>query len=120
MKKIFSLFWYSEGNMFSLEKGAVSLFKLMLGNLKVGELSYDGSLWRFSYSEEFKRQKEVLPLVNFPTKEKEYESEELWPFFASRIPSDAQLQTTNTRDIVSSLKRYGRSTIANAFVLLPA
>ena len=56
MKKIFSLFWYPEDNKFSLEKGAVSLFKLMLGNLKVGELSYDGSRWRFSYSEEFKRQ----------------------------------------------------------------
>lgn len=120
MKKILSLFWYSEDNEFSLENGTVSLFKLILGSLKVGELSYDGSLWRFSYSEEFKRQKEVLPLVNFPTKDKEYEAEELWPFFASRIPSDAQLQITGPRDIVSSLKRYGRSTIANAFILLPA
>ncbi len=120
MKKILSLFWYPEDNKFILEKGAVSSFKLMLGNLKVGELSFDGSLWHFSYSEEFKKQKDILPLVNFPTKDKEYVSEELWPFFASRIPSDAQLQTTNTRDIVTSLRRYGRSTIANSFVLLPA
>lgn len=120
MKKIFSLFWYPEDNKFSLEKGVVSFFKLMLGNLKVGELSYDGSTWRFAYSEEFKAQKDILPLVNFPTKDKEYESAELWPFFASRIPSDAQLQSTGARDIVSSLKRYGRSTITNSFELIPA
>lgn len=120
MKKIFSLFWYPGDNKFSLDNSVVSFFKLMLGNLKVGELSYDGTLWRFSYSEEFKAQKEIMPLVNFPTKEKEYESSELWPFFASRIPSEAQLQSTGERDIVSSLKQYGRTTITNAFILIPA
>lgn len=57
-----------------------------------------------------------MPLVNFPNKEKVYESKELWPFFASRIPSNTQLQAGKTKeDIIVMLQKYGRKTVANSY-----
>lgn len=122
MKKIIrSLFWRSDDDRFSFDDGRKSYFRLLYGNLLVGELSFFDGKWHFSYSAEFIRQNTILPLVNFPTKDKVYVSVELWPFFASRIPSDAQLQnSTESRDLVDSLRKYGRHTITNSFVLNPA
>lgn len=54
-------------------------FILTLNKLEVGTLSYADNVWFFSYSEEFKRQGDILPLVNFPTVDKEYSSSELGP-----------------------------------------
>ena len=98
-------------------------FILTLNKLEIGTLSYADNVWFFSYSEEFKRQRDILPLVNFPTVDKEYTSNELWPFFVSRIPSRALLQApkdTERNDLVSLLKHYGRKTIANPYQLIPA
>ena len=89
-------------------RGRKSCFRLLYKNLLVGELSFFDGKWQFSYSAEFIRQNTILPLVNFPTKDKVYVSGELWPFFTSRIPSDAQLQnSTESRDLVDSLRKYG-------------
>ena len=54
-----------------------------------------------------------------------YASEELWPFFASRIPSIAQLERKvkiadselSDRNEVNLLRKYGHRTITNPFVL---
>ncbi len=124
MKKLVTGFWYEEKTeaFFSSGKGQAD-FILTLNKLEVGTLSYADNVWAFSYSEEFKRQREILPLVNFPTVDKEYTSNELWPFFVSRIPSRAQLQAskdTDRQDLVSLLKNYGRKTIANPYQLIPA
>lgn len=121
MKKIIrSLFWRSDDNRFSFDDDRKSSFRLLYRNLLVGELSFFDGKWHFSYSADFISQKTILPLVNFPTKNKVYESVELWPFFASRIPSNAQLQNTaEPRDLVDSLRKYGRHTITNSFVLKP-
>lgn len=124
MKKLMAGFWYEEKTemLCSPGKGQAD-FILRLDKLKVGTLSYADNVWFFSYSEEFKRQRDILPLVNFPTVNKEYSSNELWPFFVSRIPSRAQLQApkgTEKQDLVSLLKNYGRKTIANPYQLIPA
>lgn len=124
MKKLMTGVWYEEKTelFFSSDKGQAD-FILTLNKLKVGTLSYADNVWFFSYSEEFKSQKDILPLVNFPTVDKEYSSNELWPFFVSRIPSRAQLQTSKGAkklDLVSLLKSYGRKTIANPYQLIPA
>lgn len=97
-------------------------FILTLDKLTVGTLSYADNIWFFSYSEEFKHQSDILPLANFPTVNKEYTSCELWPFFISRIPSQAQLQTSkeSERDLVALLRNYGRKTITNPYLLIPA
>lgn len=124
MKKLMAGFWYEEKTemFFSSGKGQAD-FILILDKLEVGTLSYADNVWIFSYSEEFKRQRDILPLVNFPTVDKEYTSNELWPFFVSRIPSRAQLQApkgTERQDLVSLLKSYGRKTITNPYRLIPA
>lgn len=124
MKKLMAGFWYEEKTemFFSSGKGQAD-FILILDKLEVGTLSYADNVWIFSYSEEFKRQRDILPLVNFPTVDKEYTSNELWPFFVSRIPSRAQLQApkgTERQDLVSLLKSYGRKTITNPYQLIPA
>lgn len=124
MKKLMTGFWYEEKTevFFSSGKGQAD-FILILNKLEIGTLSYADNVWIFSYSEEFKRQRDILPLVNFPTVDKEYISSELWPFFVSRIPGRAQLQApkdTDRQDLVSLLKNYGRKTIANPYQLIPA
>lgn len=121
-KKVFArLFWSESQNEMVLAPNNEATFNVNLGRLLVGTLLYSDGMWYFNYSDEFKLQNRILPLINFPSKEKEYSSKELWPFFASRIPSNAQLQIdkdTPQEDIVTLLRRFGRRTVANPYELL--
>ncbi len=100
-------------------------FLLLHGNLLIGTLSVTESMWRFEYSEEFKKRGELRPLVEFPDLNKVYEKPYLWQFFASRIPSMDQpdvevvLERENIAedDVVALLKRFGKRTITNPFEL---
>lgn len=97
-----------------------TMFYVNLDKLKVGTLIYSNNVWYFTYSNEFKNQSRILPLVNFPSKDKEYSTRELWPFFTSRIPSNAQLQINKSNkqeNIVVQLQKFGRRTITNPFEL---
>lgn len=97
-------------------------FHVNLGRLLVGILLYSDGMWYFNYSDEFKSQNRILPLTNFPSKDKEYSTKQLWPFFASRIPSNAQLQLdkdTPQEDMVTLLRRFGKRTVANPYELYP-
>lgn len=121
LKKIFRLFWsenFREENIFSNESEA--RFDIKLDHLLIGTLIYNREKWSFSYSEEFKLQNQISPLTNFPVKERLYESKDLWPFFALRIPSNAQLQLGRNQqkdDIIKLLSKYGRRTITNPYEL---
>ncbi|MBQ8720862.1 MAG: hypothetical protein IJY67_01765 [Paludibacteraceae bacterium] len=120
-KKVFTRLFWSE-NKRSMEWNAdeEATFNVSFGNLLIGTLNYSNGVWHFSYSNDFKLQKEILPLANFPSINKEYETQELWPFFASRIPSNAQLQLDKCdqeENIVLLLSRFGRRTVANPYVL---
>ena len=121
-KKILArLFWSESQKEMVLTPDNDATFHVNLGRLFVGTLLYSEGIWYFNYSEEFKMQNQILPLANFPSKEKEYSAKELWPFFASRIPSNAQLQLdkdTPQEDIVTLLRRFGRRTVANPYELL--
>ena len=121
-KKVLArLFWSESQNEMVLTPDNDATFHVNLGRLFVGTLLYSEGIWYFNYSEEFKMQNRILPLANFPSKEKDYSVKELWPFFASRIPSNAQLQLdkdTPQEDIVSLLRRFGRRTVANPYELL--
>ncbi|MDR3220189.1 MAG: hypothetical protein LBU22_14655 [Dysgonamonadaceae bacterium] len=58
--------------------------------------------------------------MNFPQKEKVYQSTTLWPFFASRVPSNAQLMLPGKMqedDLTTLLKKYGQRTITHPFEL---
>jgi HipA-like protein len=102
-----------------------AVFTLFLASLPVGKLSVTGSRWRFEYSEEFRRQDSLRPLVEFPDLDKVYEQEDLCQFFASRIPSmeqpDVEFVLEKEKiaedDVVALLKRFGKRTIANPFEL---
>lgn len=121
-KALTRLFWSESQNDVVLASDDDATFKVSLGKLPVGTLLYMNGLWHFSYSDEFKMQNQILPLANFPSKEKEYTARELWPFFTSRIPSNAQLQIEKdnpTEDLVSLLMKYGRKTVSNPYVLNP-
>lgn len=119
ISKKFSWFINRKGKNNTIEDKPVD-FILKFDKLEIGILSFTDNTWFFSYSEEFKSQKEILPLVNFPTVNKEYTSNELWPFFVSRIPSTAQRQLSEENQATTTLlKIYGRKTIANPYQLVP-
>lgn len=121
LNKIFKLFWFNgENKDFIVDENSDITFELSLGNLIIGSLSFYEGLWHFEYSEDFKKQSHILPLVNFPNKNKEYVNQQLWPFFASRIPSLAQRQNKHADNNVETLlKLYGRNVINNPYVLSP-
>ena len=118
-KKILArLFWSESQNDMVLATEDDATFNVNLGKLLVGTLLYSAGVWYFSYSNEFKLQNRILPLANFPSKDKEYSTRDLWPFFASRIPSNAQLQIEKDKpkeDVVTLLRRFGRRTVANPY-----
>lgn len=100
-------------------------FILVYKKLSIGTLTEKNGEWDFKYSSEFKNQNEIVPIIGFPDKDKDYVSNSLWPFFQSRIPS---LKNPIIKDIVEKekiqpdnkvylLKRFGRRTITNPFVL---
>lgn len=56
--------------------------------VRVGTLSYDGSLWTFEYSSDFRARTDLRPLEGFEDVSKIYQSRGLFPFFAVRIPDE--------------------------------
>lgn len=92
----------------------------------VGYLNYDGSLWSFNYSQWFKEQNDHQPLFEFPSKDKVYQSVELWPFFESRIPSIKQpkvqeyLEThpSDRNNKVKLLALFGITSVNNPYKLI--
>ena len=69
---------------------AHATFLLTYDELLIGRLSVGGGLWKFEYSDEFQKSDEFRPIIAFPDVHEKYENEELWQFFASRIPSTEQ------------------------------
>ncbi len=100
-------------------------FLLKYKNLSVGTLSVKIGVWTFAYSEEFKNQDQLRPILELPDVKTIYQSPDLWQFFAMRIPSLEQpaigeiLKNEHIKedDAVKLLKRFGKRTIANPFDL---
>ena len=100
-------------------------FLLTYGDLLVGILTVENGLWKFEYSDKFKSEEDLRPIVEFPDLNKVYVNEDLWQFFASRIPSTEQPEVeeilkrehVNEDDAVGLLKLFGKRTIANPFEL---
>src|SRR6266508_5980634 len=102
-------------------------FLLQYKDLPVGTLRLHQGVWVFTYSDEFRHQDELRPIVEFPDVYKAYTSEALWPFFQMRIPSRKQSSVERViqderiqyDDEVKLLSRFGRLTIANPYELVP-
>lgn len=103
-------------------------FLLTYNDLLVGILTAEKGTWKFAYSDEFKKNQELRPIVEFADVNKVYESQELWQFFLSRIPSFEQSEieaiikreNIDDSDAVTLLKRFGQRTINNPFELKTA
>ena len=103
-------------------------FSVMLDGLEVGVLSYDGTQWTYRYTEAFRDQDLVKPIIDFPMPGKEYRSETLWPFSLLRIPSLEQpsvqhfVHEHGLSDLneATLLRQFGRRSVANPFELIPA
>lgn len=109
-----------------ITKSSSSVFNLFYGKLKIGTLSENNGGWVFVYSEEFKNQNRISPLIGFNDKNTIYESNSLWAFFDSRIPS---LNNPDTIAVIKAkkidrnnrvllLRKFGRRTVNNPFVLI--
>jgi HipA-like protein len=120
--------WLGFHKILQAPPGVKAEFKLFYEELVVGTLSVADEIWKFKYSDEFKKQDELRPLIDFPDVDEVYESKELWQFFVMRIPSPEQPEVEeilrrehiNEDDAVSLLKRFGERTIANPFKLRAA
>ena len=103
-------------------------FFLTYGNLLIGTLSVVNTRWKFEYSEEFKKSDSLRPLIEFPDVNESYESEDLWQFFSSRIPSTEQAEVEailreeniSEDDAIGLLRRFGTRTVSNPFKLRAA
>lgn len=97
------------------------IFELKYKEFLIGHLEYQDNQWFFSYSEEFKNQSELAPIISFPDLNKKYEGKELWSFFLSRIPDNVDASSDSAKkhneDLIDQLKEYGRKTITNPFDL---
>lgn len=125
--KIKNLFQSKAKAPISLEHKETShLFVLKYHQLEMGNLKYLNSQWIYEYSELFKAQQEITPLIDFPDLNKTYKSEILWPFFLNRIPSPKQpkiqeyiskhpLESKNTAKLLAV---FGEYSVNNPFRLL--
>ena len=102
-------------------------FSLKYKNLLIGILKLADGTWSFKYSNAFKNQDKIKPLLDFPNIDKEYTSEELYPFFLNRIPSPKQpkvqkaiekKEITDANNQVELLTLFGRKSISNPFLLV--
>lgn len=56
------------------------------GRRTLGRLSKEGREFVFRYDPGFARSPDAKPISAFPALDREYRQEELWPFFAVRLP----------------------------------
>lgn len=103
-------------------------FTLKIKDLIIGYLSVEEGLWNFKYSDEFKDQTKYARLTGFSDLNKIYKAKVLWPFFKIRIPG---LKQPMIKDIIASekldaqneavlLRRFGKKSMANPYILEPA
>lgn len=100
-------------------------FVIKIDELIIGTLNRKNNFWQFQYSDDFKNQQEYYRLVGFSDLNKVYQSEVLWPFFKIRIPGLKQpmiqeiieLDKLDVSDEAILLKRFGRRSISNPYIL---
>lgn len=129
IKQLLGLLKAEEAEFMQTPMNQEMVFFLTLKNLTIGELRLEtDGIWTYQYSGEFRQQSRIKPLIDFPTSDKIYQADLLWPFFSSRIPTTNQphvqdvvrrkhIDPTNTAEM---LKEFGGRTITNPFVLQSA
>jgi HipA-like protein len=121
-------YWASSGafGTENVEPGRKTVFHILYGSIEVGTLELLDGVWKFRYSEQFRKDNHLRAITEFPDSSREYVSSELWPFFAMRIPSLKQAEIRaiverehiDEHDEATLLRRFGRRTVANPFELV--
>lgn len=101
-------------------------FKLLYQNNIIGVLKYENKTWVFEYSDWFKNQNYLQPLLQFPNTSITYRSSILWPFFESRIPSSNQKKLKeyfakhpkDKNNTAKLLSKFGKFSINNPYKLI--
>ena len=126
INKIRKILWKVDGMDFNDNPaGSKGVFQLKYRKQVIGILSYENKHWTFLYTDEFKKNQDLRPIIDFPDTGKIYINEQLWPFFASRIPTLNQSYQykkiakakIKKDDSVGLLKVFGNETITNPFRL---
>ena len=88
INKLKSIIWKVDGMEFRNSRVThEAVFHLNYGNILIGILTYNNEKWIFEYDDEFKKNQLLRAIIDFPDKNKVYVNNELWPFFATRIPT---------------------------------
>ena len=111
----------------AIDRSTDAEFVLALGRLPMLILSHNSDGWTMRYTDAFKKQSRIAPLVPFPDVNKVYRSPELWPFFSVRIPSIARPEVERMvreehldyDDAAAMLRRFGRKSVADPYELRP-
>jgi HipA-like protein len=128
IKKILNWFKKSESEEIKpLTTNDSQKFELVYKDLIIGYLVVFEEKWKFYYSEEFKSNSEFNYISGFPDLNKVYTNDSLWPFFKIRIPGLKQPSIKATikkeniaeNDEIALLKRFGKKTISNPYLLIP-
>jgi len=128
LKKLKDWFATGENNeVNSLPKEAKHKFLLIHKDMTIAFLEVEDAKWKFYYSDEFKAKTDLSYISGFPDLDKIYFSETLWPFFKIRIPGLKQPRVQKTikkeniseLDEIALLKRFGKKSISNPFLLDP-
>jgi HipA-like protein len=125
LKKLINLWQQEDMPILETPLHETNRFMLNYKKLPIGTLEINEGIWQFNYSEDFKNQHEILPLIDFPSTDRVYKSNILWPFFLSRIPSTnspavgeiVKKKKLNANNPVEMLSEFGRRTITNPFEL---
>ncbi|TAE65840.1 MAG: hypothetical protein EAZ85_16275 [Bacteroidetes bacterium] len=110
-------------SMYEVPKNTLEKFELVYKKIIIGTLTLKDGKWIFKYSDDFKNQSEINTIIDFPNKEKEYNSETLFPFFSFRIPAPQRIKIQNLvpDNVISNevflLKKFGKHSIANPYQL---
>lgn len=126
LKGLKNKLWKMEGQEnIETPNDTIAKFSLMYEGFTIGYLTLEAGIWKFRYSEEYKKNPVVIPIVDFPNIMEEYANKNLWPFFAYRIPG---LNQPSVQDIIKEedidesnevelLKKFGKYTIYNPYKL---
>lgn len=115
----------SKDNCIIEHKETIHKFSLKYQNEVIGSLLFENEEWLFEYSEWFKNQNELQPLLEFPIVDNKYKTKELWPFFSNRIPSFKQPKIKNyiekhpseRYNTAKLLELFGEYSVNNPFKL---
>ncbi len=116
---------FSKDNCIIEHKETIHLFSLKYQENIIGDLKFENNEWLFVYSNWFKNQNVLQPLLEFPLIDHQYKTKELWPFFLNRIPSFKQPKIKNfiekhpseRTNTVKLLEMFGEYSVNNPFKL---